>query len=389
MANIKLHGDGGSSATYVPNVFIDEYMTTANGEFVKIYLYLLRCMNASNQSFSISEMADRFEHTEKDIQRALKYWEKMNLLRLEYDTKKELSGICLVDSKRIQPSAEDSSPTESESNAAASVPTDTAVSANSSVSAEHETVSDNSADSDTKSAEKINQRLTDSDAKKSSYTLDDLQSFQDNPALQEILFIAEQYLGRTLTSTDMRTIFYWYDVLHFSTDIIEYLIEYCIGNNHTSLRYMEKVALSWAEQDIQTVAEAKLASSSHKQSHFSVMKAFGITGRNLIESEITYVDKWTNEFAFSMDIISEACRRTIQSTQKPSFEYADTILNNWHKKDVHHLSDIVKLDSAFKKNKTANAKPNAAASPNRFNNFPQRSYNYDQLEQKLLNNNRK
>ena len=81
MADITLHKDNGNSTTEIPNRFIDEYMTNANGEFVKIYLYLLRCMNSPDCSFSISRTADRFDHTEKDIRRALKYWEKMNLLK--------------------------------------------------------------------------------------------------------------------------------------------------------------------------------------------------------------------------------------------------------------------------------------------------------------------
>ena len=57
MANITLHSDSQTSATSVSNIFIDEYMSDANGEFVKIYLYLLRLMNAPQASFSISSIA--------------------------------------------------------------------------------------------------------------------------------------------------------------------------------------------------------------------------------------------------------------------------------------------------------------------------------------------
>lgn len=73
MAGITLHSENNETVTCVPNVFIDELMADADGEYVKIYLYLLRCMNAPEESFSISGMADKFEHTEKDIKRALAY----------------------------------------------------------------------------------------------------------------------------------------------------------------------------------------------------------------------------------------------------------------------------------------------------------------------------
>ena len=83
-------------ATPVSNVFIDKYMTDANGEYVKVYLYLLRCINADLSNLSISDIADHFDDTEKDVKRALHYWEKMKLLHLEYSGRK-LTSIDLLD----------------------------------------------------------------------------------------------------------------------------------------------------------------------------------------------------------------------------------------------------------------------------------------------------
>lgn len=68
-------------------------MTQANGEYVKIYLYLLRNLNQSAQNVSLSAIADHFDCTERDILRALKYWEKLRLFRLEFDEDQNLAGI--------------------------------------------------------------------------------------------------------------------------------------------------------------------------------------------------------------------------------------------------------------------------------------------------------
>ena len=76
--------DGGH--TLVPDFFVDNYMPEADGEYVKIYLYLLRCLKSGTQELSVSLIADRFDHTENYICRALRYWEKMKLLQLEYDS---------------------------------------------------------------------------------------------------------------------------------------------------------------------------------------------------------------------------------------------------------------------------------------------------------------
>ena len=44
--------------TLVPNEFIDYYMPRANGAFVKVYLYLLRCLTAPEAGFGIGAIAD-------------------------------------------------------------------------------------------------------------------------------------------------------------------------------------------------------------------------------------------------------------------------------------------------------------------------------------------
>lgn len=346
MADITLDGYGLFTSTSIPNIFIDKYMANANGEFVKIYLYLLRCMNLNKQACTISELADIFEHTEKDILRALAYWEKMHLLHLEYDDNHEVSGISLK-----FPETKTCASALQETEAAPLPP-----------AAKEE--------------------------KNAGYTAQQLAEFRKDEAVQEVLFITENYLGRTLNSTDIQTILYWYDGLHFSTDLIEYLIETCISNGHTSLRYMDKIALSWAGDGIKTVAEARQEHSLHHKDTYAVMKAFGISGRNLISSELSTIRKWTGSYALSMDIIKEACRRTIAATGKPSFEYADTILTNWHKSNVHSLNDIVKLDAVHQKSRSAAKSRDTvqrSVPGNRFNNFPQRTYNYDQLEKQLLN----
>jgi DnaD/phage-associated family protein len=219
-------------------------------------------------------------------------------------------------------------------------------------------------------------------------------NFQNDEEVQDLMFIAEKYLGRTLNPTDINAILYWHDTLRFTIDLIEYLIEYCVDKGHRNVRYMDKVAISWANSQIATVDQAKKAVGIHSQIYYGVMKAFGISGRNLIEFELNFIEKWTSTYGFSLDIIGEACKRTIQAIHQPSFEYADTILNNWNRNHVHHLEDIVVLDSAYQKTKAAStdsspsraAAPKSTVSKNRFTNYPQRSYDYAELEKQLLNN---
>lgn len=354
MADITLHKENNNATTEIPNRFIDEYMTNANGEFVKIYLYLLRCMNSPDCSFSISRTADKFDHTEKDIQRALKYWEKMNLLRLEYDGNKSISGIYFLDSEQCSP--------------------------------KNDTVPLHKADASFPPVSKSGEPAS---GNKTIYTASDMASFQAKEEVQELLFVAESYLGRTLTSTDIQTLLYWYDGLKLSSDLIVYLLEYCIAGGHSSLHYMDKVALNWKDSKIETVEQAKRNVHAHSRLHYAVLKAFGIQGRSLVPAESAYIEKWSKELGFGQDMITEACSRTILSIHQPNFDYADRILANWKKQNIQTISDIRKADEVFQASKqterAVKAAPVKTAAINRFNNFPQRTYNLDQLEAELLN----
>ena len=93
---MKLYVKGQRSTTCVSNVFIDNFMKDANGEFIKVYLYLLRAMS-SGMHLSISDVADALDHTQRDIARALNYWERKGLLELTYDEAGELDGLCFID----------------------------------------------------------------------------------------------------------------------------------------------------------------------------------------------------------------------------------------------------------------------------------------------------
>lgn len=348
---MRLHTDSKSATTCVPNTFIDNYMADANGEFVKIYLYLLRCMSYGNDC-TISDMADKFEHTEKDIFRALKYWEKLRILRLEYDELGNLSGICLSDSDKSQDAA-----------------------------------------SPQKDSYRIAYQETPGEPEvRQEYSKEELEQFQRSEDVRDLMFIAEKYLGRTLSPSDINAILYWHDSLHFSIPLIEYLIEYCIDKGHRTIRYMDKVALAWAELGYTTAEQAKKASGIHSKNVHTVMKAFGISGRNLVEFELEFIDKWTTQYGFSEDIIAEACKRTMQAIHQPSFEYADSILGSWKKNNVSQMADIALLDRDYQKTRSAAAKTGGSrcslktpAAKNRFTNYSQRSYDYAELEKQLLN----
>ena len=410
MTAINISSDIATSFTTVSDIFIDQYMPKANGEFVKVYLYLLRATGSGAGIATISEIADHFSNTEADIIRALNYWASEGILQVQTGADGQIMGInlCSLSVSGMQ-AAQSNIQSAVADNAAQNILQNSVVN-NAAQNILQNSVVNNAA----QNISTVNTRMHDSVVEKlksqtpdkaassqKEYTLDEIKEFRKNPDISELFFIIETYLKHTLSSTDTNMVLYWLDELHFSTDLVEYLVEYCITKGHSSLRYMNKVALGWADAGIKTVDQAKDDAAAHSQIYYSVMKALGITGRNLVDSEVSLINKWVGEYGFDIELVKAACSKTISAIQKPSFEYTDSILANWRKKDVHTLKDVEVLDANFAKANKASAtgssqgtnaancsskpKSNNSSSKNKFNNFNQRNNDYDKLEKLFLN----
>ena len=219
---------------------------------------------------------------------------------------------------------------------------------------------------------------------KPAYTLDQIREFKEKEDTSQLLFVVEQYIGKPLTPTEMKTILFFTDRLHFSEDLIDYLIQYCVEKGKKDFRYIEKVAVSWAEEGITSPKQAARAARKYDKTVYDIMKALGKSS-NPTKAEADYVIKWTKAFSFTQDIILEACERTVMATDKHRFEYADSILNNWHKNEVHHKADILKLDDAYSQSRQTSAKSvrNTTAS---FNQMMRSTYDFDALEKEIISN---
>ena len=249
MGQFKVYNSFPEEFTFISNSFLDFYMPSANGEFVKIYLYLLRHASGKGTALNLSSIADAFNCTEADIQRALRYWKNCGVLDIVFDGNGNLGEIVFHSPKEKQDSLNE-----------------TAVTAEKTVSADF------------------------------SLTPDKVKELKNNSEVRQLLFIAEQYLGKNLSPTDMQTLLYLYDEVKLSSDLLEYLIEYCVSKGSTSMAYIKKVGLAWAEQNITTVTEAKEETNLYNKNYFTILRAFCIKNRNPLDMEIQYMNLWLNQY---------------------------------------------------------------------------------------------
>ena len=402
---ISLSAGSFGGATIVPNIFMDHYLPRANGEFVKIYLYLLRQVQRPEAPLSVEAIADIFNMTEKDVLRSLRYWEGEGLLALTAAPDGTLSGIGL----REIPEATEAGPAQ---------PADSAVSEAAPTASRRQetdhsgrpgenTLPDEGRDihartADAKETAQGSASRTNPDSGSAAdaqvppakdvpnYSIEELAAFKEDPSGDELISVIQFYLGRPLSSGDLNQIYFFHDCLGFSNDLIEYLFEYCMGAGHTNMRYIEKVAIGWHENHITTRAQARLQSECYQKHCFAVLRAFGLGGRMPSEGEAAYVDQWIREYGFSPDLVLEACKRTMNALHNPSFEYTDKILCRWKEAGAYTMEAVAALDEVHTAQKaqksvtTHISTRQTRQTGNKFHNFKQRSYDYDELEKTLF-----
>lgn len=383
MNNLLNYACAVSSLTGIHNTFIEKYMLNANGSFVKVYLFLAKCIQA-RESFSISSLADRMESTENDIIRALNYWEKKELIQITKNTDGVITGLFLTDPDRPGTSSVfASTPVET-----AASPTAQAVSPQPNPSDMQE-VLPASRKPATASTSAHGQQL------QYSFCVSDEQrrALASDDSLEMLLKVVSTFYGRPLRPNETQTIIYLYSELHFSEELIIHLYEHCVELGKTKNSYVQKVAISWHEKQVKNVEDARNVSANFNAGYNQVSRAFAL-GRALSPAEIRYVDRWLDEWGMDLSVILEACNRTILKLQHGDFKYCDGVLDKWHKENVRTLQDIQEADERYERKRSAQRSAQSASQTTQkrppYHNFSQHGLSSDEadsLEKKLLHAN--
>ena len=392
--------------TTIYNSFIEDYMPAANGSYVKVYLYIAKCLQAKESNFSISSLADQLENTEKDILRALMYWEKKGLMSLNRDKATgEILGL-----EMLIPFAERDfdtyENTAKESAASLGVDSDLSESgaldrrnsdfsetdaANTSTYESSGTDAPSNVNSDVHRASNSAQENNSSAVKPIQVPPEQIQELSANEDFVWVCNVVESYLERPMKPTEIQLITYLYGTLHFSRELILHLYDYCISMGKTACNYIQTVALSWHEQGIKTPEQAQNASVRYLASYNAVSKALGL-GRGLAEIEKKYVDHWQNDWNMDLSVILEACNRTVLKLHHADFKYTEGILSHWNEQNVRTLQGVEQSDLHYAQTKEQKEKKKPSTSGkqtprNQFQNFKQRdvsSEELQELERKLL-----
>ena len=368
----------GAKATVISNRFIDEIMPAANGSYVKVYIYLLRLISDSSE-ISLQLLADRLDETEKDIRRALKYWEEAGVLSVKYNTLNQITDIIILNPEtgverekpadiiKLYTGATPVNSTQEDllSDFPAPAPAGRMVSVES-VPENHKVPSESAP---------VEQRPV--------YSPSQVKQLLENEEVGTFVKSLDQKLHRPITPADLQLVIFFCDCLRFDINLINYLYDYCISRNKTSSNsYIEKVALNWASEGIRSVEQAQERNVVRNEHNRAVMRAFGLN-REPVPAELAFIGTWFNDYGFSAELVEEACNRTMLAISKPDFKYANRILESWNAKGVHSLSDLSSVDAERKTERVKTVTSQPVSRPvqtnNAFTRFPQRNYSKEEL----------
>lgn len=299
------------SNTNLPDIFFTEYLPEANGDYIKIYLYIL-FLSKYDKDIKVNDLCKKLGLSLKVIQDGMKYWEEQGVL-----TKKNTGYIINnLQEKEL-----------------------------------HQLYKPKVA----LSAEQIQ------------------KSAESQKRARTIEYINNRYFSGLMPTSWYPDIELWFKKYSFDDEVMIALFEYCFDKSALHRNYVQAVADAWFKNQIKTYNDLDLY--YEKQEKLSKMasmisKKLGLS-RQLSQYEYAYIEKWYVDFNFPFDIIEIALKRTT-SKVNPSFDYIDKLLTDWHERGFKTVDQVNKFLADMKqKNKTVKELEKKAG----YQKYEQRSYN--------------
>lgn len=314
--------------TPVSNVFIEKYMPSARGEFIKVYLLLLKFTTTNEPGVNGEIIASKLNLLESDVMNALHYWNEQGVIKLNPIDKMNNFNIEFL-------------------------PLD-----------------------DIHSEGSSNVNLLD--------TL--LNNSETTGMLKEI----EKILARPLSNKEMEMYLNWQKDFSFTSELILLLVEYCSSKGKNDYRYIEKVALSWHDMNIDSIEKAQnyIKHTEDKWVKYrQILNYLGIKNTEMMKPQEDLLNKWLFTYKFDIKLIEKACDICFERLNRADFKYIDGILSKWFSDNIKTLEDVAIKDRNHKanyNNNNYNNKYKNNKNSNCFNNFQGRNYDYNSLEKKLL-----
>lgn len=293
--------------TTIENIFINEYLPSAPGDFAKVYIYASMYAQ-SGHAMEMTTMCGQLDLPESRIHEAWDYWEKMGAVNRIFEKDRREYTVAFVNLKELLYMSD--GPMEEPEEMA---------------SQGHAQAIGEPAD-----AEKAEGMANSQGSGGQKAVQPGSQTTLSNKDLKELLREVEKLMRRPLDTGEMQQIALWSEEGKAAPEVILYCAAYCVDKGKFSLRYIEKVLETWEREGVRSVEDAEKLLENHDQKAVRQKRILSSLGlrRNPTEKEGAIIDSWFDEMGFEMEKILEACDKTA-GISNPNINYVNKVLTNW------------------------------------------------------------
>lgn len=314
--------------------FIENIMPDLNGAFVKVYLYA-KYLASKGAEVEYSLIAEKLGLLESEVTHAFSILQECELISIEKD---EIIFDAALKEENV----------------------------------ESKHISVNNAEAPPVPAGSV----------KIQYSVTEMsRELESNKSLSDMLKVAQEVMGKPFNSKDINTLFWFYDGLNFSPEVILMLLEYCVSSEKRSMAYVEKVAISWHERGVNTIddVEKLIAEENEVESFVRNLKhVFGINDRKLTKMEENFILDWKNHDNMSEEMIALAYEYSVLQINKLSFPYMNKIIKRWKANGIFTVEDAEADNERFRNKSSVQNSENKDSSGG--------DYDYEAIEKRMWNN---
>ena len=172
-----------------------------------------------------------------------------------------------------------------------------------------------------------------------------------NDSVDYLFKQAEKILEKILSPSDFEMIYSFVDWLGLPVEVVIMLLQFAARQGKTGKRYLETVAIDWADKGIDNYesAEEHIREIELKLSNEGKIRGIlGIYDRALSQTEKKYINLWTYEKNVPVELIVEAYDKTVEATGKLSWAYMNKIILNWLEQGFETVKQVRAADEVFK-----------------------------------------
>ncbi len=169
---------------------------------------------------------------------------------------------------------------------------------------------------------------------------------ESSPEFAYLLDEVSVRMGRPLSPGDMETLLYIHDTAGMPAEVILMVVGYAASAERLTMRYIEKIALDWADRDIVTIAAAEehlcqLERSQQALKH--VQTVCGLDKPPMGASAFSAAEKWVYEWKITDEVLRLAYDVCREKTGKFQTAYMTRVLDNWREQGADTADKVAAL----------------------------------------------